>query len=309
MLTKGQQYYEEWLAEGAQHGAFTAIARRHGVGESTVRKLVRREQKKLGVDPRIAAGMAAMDLDTPPDGAWVKSHKQDEHGLTYSFYVNLKREEEERESVAEQVAAVLSNIPAVRLPTKKDEAGGFNKKAIIPINDLHAGARAWGKETGYGDWDLHIATERLKDWAGRLLLRMPVVDEVILFYNGDTLHANGKEPMTPASGHVLDTDGRFFKAVDMTATAMVVVGDLAAQKHKHVRIVIKRGNHDEDSYIALLMAMKYRYRDQKNVTVEEQASCITEPDAYGAYWGNSAQLQAIIYDKEKGEVERYTVKP
>jgi len=162
----------------------------------------------------------------------------------------------------------------------------------------------------------------------------------------------------------------------MTAAAMVVVGDLAAQKHRAVRIVVKRGNHDEDSYIALLMAMKYRYRDMPHVTVEEdpspywahkwgnnfwfghhgdrvkpadlvmkmaadfprdwgdadhrvvftahkhqremrtfhgatweQASCITDPDAYGAYWGNHAQLQAIIYDIEKGETERYTVKP
>lgn len=376
-MPTGQQYYDEWIAEGAKHGAFTAIAKRHGVGESTVRCAVRRIEKKMDTDPRIAAGMTAMGIDAPVEGAWVKSHKQDEHGLTYSFYLNLRKEREAEEGgAAERIASIVSQIPAIRLPANTDVAGGLNRKAIIPINDFHAGALAWGKETGYGDWDLHIATERLKSWVAHLLRRTPVVDEVILFYNGDTLHANGKEPMTPASSHILDTDGRFFKAVDMTAAAMVVVGDLALQRHKHVRIVVKRGNHDEDSYIGLLMAMKYRYRDMPTVTVEEdpspywahhwgknfwfghhgdrvkpqdlvmkmaadfpeawgatrhrvvftahkhqremksfhgatweQASCITEPDAYGSYWGNHAQLQAIVYDKERGEVERHTVKP
>jgi len=357
-------------------GNFSAVAREFGVHESAVRRSLKSRWAREDLDPAVQQGMQASGLVNPPNGGWVKTHEKDEHGRTYSWYV--RPEQAQGEDPAERVVGIMRDIPAVRLPAPQKAGGGPRLKSIIPINDLHAGSYAVAEETGYGDWDIHKATARLKDWIGTLILRMPVVEECILFYNGDTLHTNGRIPMTGTEGtsHVLDSDSRFFKVVDMTAAAMVVVADLAAQKHQHVRIVIKRGNHDEDSYLALLMAMKYRYRDQKNVTVEEdpspywahqwgnnfwfghhgdkvkpqdlvmkmasdfreewgqsehcvvftahkheremktfrgavweQASCLTNPDAYGAYWGNQALAQAIVYDYEKGETDRFTRRP
>lgn len=365
----------EYAAAYEVAGNYSQVARDFNVHESTVRRAVERYQGAQGADPAIASGMASLGLETLPSGGWVKNQEPDELGRTYSFYVKPNKDGTEEDTAA-RIEELMRSIPAVKLKKSTAEAGGFMKKGFISINDLHAGAYAWADETGYGDWDLDIALKRLQDWVGRLVDRMPVVDEVILYYNGDTLHANGKVPLTPESGNVLDVDTRHFKVVDMTAASMCVVGDLAAQKHKHVRIVVKRGNHDEDSYLALLMAMKYRYRDQKNVTVEqdpspywahsfgkvlifghhgdrvkpenlvmklaadfrkewgeaehvyvwtahkhqralqqfpgvtwEQASSWTDPDAYGAYWGQNAMAQAVIYNAERGEIERFTVRP
>jgi len=145
-MPTAEEYYDDWLEEGAKHGAFTAVARKHGVDESTVRKAVRTYEATLNADPAIRDGMAATGLTRLPQGGWVKSHEKDAQGRTYSWYV--KPEQAKVEDTAERVAAVMSSIPAIRLQQTKEEAGGFQKKAIVPINDLHAGSYAWGEETG-----------------------------------------------------------------------------------------------------------------------------------------------------------------
>jgi transposase-like protein len=367
---RGDEYFEAW----ERLHNYTAIAKEFGVDESTVRKSVKRRLEAQGADPAIARGMAAVGLETLPNGGWVKSTKPDDNGLLYSWYVSPQREAEAADKAA-TMADLMRSIPAVKLKTTSERAD-VGKLGFIPLNDLHAGAYAWAPETGYVDWDIALAVTRLQDWVGTLVARMPVCDEVVLFYNGDTLHTNGEDPFTPASKHVLDKDGRHFKVIDMTASAIITTADLAAQKHGVVRLVIKRGNHDEDSYLALLLAAKWRYAEQPNVIVEEdpspywlytwgevmlfghhgdrvkpdqlvmkmaadhpevwgstkhrvvwtahkhhremkqmlgatweQASCLTAPDAYGAAWGSHALAQAVIYHKERGEIERYTVRP
>ena len=366
-------YYDTWVQHGNNHAA---AARALDRTESAVRKGVARHIAAEGIDPTVKHGMDTVGLEKPPSGMWVKTHEPDELGRTYSFYVRGEQEQADEVDTVDRVREAMNGIRAVKLPVNKSEAGGYSQIGFIPINDLHSGGYAWSEETGYADWNIDTAVARLTDWIGRLIHRMPVVEECILFYNGDTMHTDGKSPFTPASKHVLDTSGTFYQAVDRTATAMTVVADLAAQKHRRVRIVVKRGNHDESSYIALLMAMKYRYADQPNVIVEEdpcpywayqygnvflfghhgdrvkpiemvmkmaadhpdiwgatrhrsvwtahkhqremktfrgavweQASCLTDPDAYGAYWGSNALAQAVIYHKEKGETDRFTVRP
>lgn len=355
------------------------MAREFGVDESCVRRAVAQTKKMEDLDPVISGAMGDMGMEMIPTYGWVKTHTPDEHGRTYSFALKPGGvvEGETFEEKLEQASERMSALPRVHLPPPESSEGGeWGRRVVfIPINDLHAGAYAWHRETGYGDWDIEIAIRRLRDWAGRLIARTPVCGECILYYNGDTLHMNGEQPFTPASGHVLDKDGRNLKVVDLTAEAIIAVTDMAAAKHVKVRLVIKRGNHDEDSYIALLMAAKWRYFDQDNVIVEldpspywvwaggnlllfghhgdrikpvhlvmkvaadhrelwgkadhvviwtghlhsqkieqfpgaiwERASCWTEPDAYGAKWGANAQAQAVVYDLEDGETDRFTIR-
>lgn len=371
--TKTDQYAEDY----AVLGSYTAVARKHGVGESTVRHMLKRRAEREGVDPLVDSSMEYLGLDTVPHGGWIKSQTPDENGNLYSWYVKPRtvEEEERKASLQASLDDTFRNIPAVRLP-KPRETAAKDQLGFIPLNDLHGGLYAWGEETGYGDWDLSLATERLEGWVGQLVAKMPACQECILYFNGDTLHANGNDPFTPASKHVLDVDTRQFKVVDAIATSIITATDLAAQKHGHVRLVIKRGNHDEDAYLALLMAAKWRYREQDNVTVDldpssywvypfgkvllfghhgdkrkpqelvmkmmsdhrevfgkckhaylwtghlheravkmfygvqwEQASCLTEPDIFGAAFGSNAEARAHIYDAERGEIETYSVRP
>lgn len=271
-LTKGQLYYRAKLEGGLSN---VEVAKKFGVNESTVRRAVKRFEEARDIDPMIADAMRGQGLEEVPDLVWVKTQEKDAYGRTYSFMVKPKgaAKEESFDERMTRAAELMAAIPAVKLerPKTKD-VGAESRIGFIPVNDLHSGAYAWHKETGYGDWDVDLAVARLKDWLGRLIARMPVCGEVILYYNGDTLHTNGEVPLTPASGHQLDKDGRNFRVVDMTTAAIIATTELAAQKHQRVRLVIKRGNHDEDSYIALLMGAKWRFRDVKNIIVEEDPS-------------------------------------
>lgn len=258
-------------------GTYGAVAKKHGVNESTVRRSLQRRAKRNSADPVVSRAMADRGMEIAPHITWIKTQEKDEHGNTYSFMVKNDPEPEAREDRLHHIDQTFRNMPAVKLPQFSTANANENLLGFIPLNDLHGGLYAWAEETGYDDWDLGKATQRLEGWVGNLIRRMPVCGECVLFYNGDTLHANGNEPFTPASKHILDTDSRQFKVVDAIAASIIATADMAAQKHKHVRLVIKRGNHDEDAYLALLMAAKWRYREQKNITVE------LDPRAYWAY--------------------------
>lgn len=268
-------------------GTFKAVAEQFGVNISTVSRAVNRYNEKRDADPAIHSGMTALGLDTVPLGGWIKNSEPDENGRTYSFYVKPEKDGASEEDRVQAIEDRFRDIPAVHFPVLAPirKADGVLTKAFISINDLHAGCLAWGAETGYGDWDLNIALSRLTNWIARLMhkIKSDHVDEIILYYNGDTLHSNGDVPMTGTHGtnHILDVDSRQFKTVNNTAESIVVTGDLAVQVAPRVRIVIKRGNHDSDSYLALLQAAKWRYRDQPNVTVE------MDPSHYWAHaWGD-----------------------
>ena len=288
----------------AKHGGNQrAAARELGINESNVSRALQRLKRLKDTDPAVLAGMRALGMEGVPGGGWIKSSEPDELGRTYSFTFNTKKAEEEQslEDRMQRIEDRFRSIPAIKLPTITN-LPPFDKtttKAFISINDLHAGSLAWGRETGYGDWDLDIALQRLTDWTARLLQKIKGdrVDEIILYYNGDTLHSNGDVPMTgtPGTNHILDTDSRQFKTVDMTAESIIVTGDLAAQSAPHVRLVVKRGNHDSDSYLALLQAAKWRYHEQKNVTVE------MDPNPYWAHAWDDVLLFGHHGDKIKPE--------
>jgi len=263
----------EYAALYDEVGSYTEVARRFGVDESTVRKAVQRYKTRSSMDPAIQESMEAIGTGLVPGDVWVKT--KNPGGTSYS--VRLRPEAKPPEEVAERIDEILSKTPAVKLEPPQATSSARNFLGFIPLNDLHAGGYAWAPETGYEDWDTDKAVRRLQKWVHRAVSRMPQCSECILYYNGDTLHTNGEDPFTPASKHVLDKDTRHYRVVDLTAAGIIATVECAAQKHEKVRLVIKRGNHDEDSYLALLLAAKYRFREQRNVIVEE------DPSPYWAY--------------------------
>ena len=290
------KYYDAWIAQGKP--AFTQLAKEFGVNESTVRKSIKLQIERIEsqdyAEPGVLQGMKALGFEGVPGSGWVKSQEPDEHGNTYSFHFSThsKEEEDRTQAIADKfigTSPVLFAPPPLQLT-------GSTKKAFISINDLHSGSLAWGAETGYGDWDLTIAMDRLQAWLSKLLnhVKEEKVQEIILYYNGDTLHSNGEVPMTatPGTDHVLDVDSRQFKTVDKTGENIIYMTDIASQI-ADVRLVIKRGNHDGDAYLALLQGAKWRYHRQPNVHVD------MDPEAYWAHIFGKVALFGHHGDKIK----------
>ena len=275
------KYHEYWIQNGQP--SYSDVAAHFGVNESTARRSIQTKEKRLNsvdnAEQAVLDGMEALGFDGHPDGGWIKSQTPDKHGRTYSFRFTRDNREEEEDKM-QKIADLFTQTPPTLFTPPEPQNNERVKKAFVSINDLHSGALAWGLETGYGDWDLDIAMNRLTDWLCRLFdhIQKEGVDEIILYYNGDTLHANGKVPMTATHGsdHILDVDSRHFKVVDVTGEQIIHTTDIAAQI-ADVRLVIKRGNHDGDSYLSLLQGAKWRYHNQENVTVE------MNPNAYWAH--------------------------
>ena len=315
------KYYAGWVKAGKP--SYRSHAKTLGVSESVVRRSIntylKREASSNDAEQAVKDGMIDLGFHGHPDGGWVKSQVPDANGRTYSFRFS-KDTTEDDEAKLDNIVEKFKGTSPVKFKVPKLLTTTRIRKAFISISDLHSGSLAWGKETGYGDWDLDIAMKRLRQWLTKLLnhVRAEGVNEIILFYNGDTLHTNGKEPMTatPGSNHVLDTDSRHFKVVDTTAEEIIFTTDLAAQI-ANVRLVIKRGNHDGDSYLTLLQGAKWRYYNQENVLVE------VDPNDYWAHifgkvalfghHGDKIKPERLImqfqqrYRKEIADVEHMTV--
>ncbi len=293
------KYHKAWIEQGKPY--YSEIARQFGVNESTARNSIKKHEARIasqdGAERGVLDGMEDLGFIGHPDSGWVKSQTPDKHGRTYSFRFNKDNKADE-EAKMDAIAERFTGTSPVKFEIPTKVPNDRIKKAFISISDLHSGSLAWGKETGYGDWDLDIALSRLRMWMTKLLnhVREEGVDEIILYYNGDTLHANGKEPMTSTAGsnHILDTDSRHFKVMDNTGEEIIHTTDLAAQI-ADVRLVIKRGNHDGDSYLGLLQGAKWRYFQQDNVHVE------VDPNDYWAHIFGKVALFGHHGDKVKPE--------
>ena len=291
------KYHDYWVKNGKP--SYTSVAKHFGVNESTARTSIKLYEKRLSsqddAEQAILDGMEDLGFIGHPDAGWVKSQTPDKHGRTYSFRFSRDNKKDE-EAKMDAIADRFTGTPPIKFKVPKESGNNRIKKAFISINDLHSGSLAWGKETGYGDWDLNIAMTRLRAWLMKLLnhVREENVDEIILYYNGDILHTNGQVPMTATHGsnHVLDTDSRHFKVVDTTGEEIIYTTDIAAQI-SDVRLVIKRGNHDGDSYLGLLQGAKWRYANQPNVTVE------LDPNNYWAHIFGKVALFGHHGDKIK----------
>lgn len=316
------KYHDYWIQNDKP--SYSDVAKHFGVNESTARRSITTKEKRLQsadiAEEAVLNGMETLGMEGQPHSGWIKSDKPDQHGNTYSYYFLNKEEQKTEEEKMEDIAARFTAPSPILFKTPPLILTDRIKKAFISINDLHSGSLAWGKETGYGDWDLDIAMNRMTDWLCRLFehVEREKVSEIILYYNGDTLHANGQVPMTATHGsdHILDTDSRHFKVVDVTGEQIVHCTDIAAQI-ADVRLVIKRGNHDGDSYLSLLQGAKWRYHNQSNVTVE------MDPNAYWAnifgnvaifgHHGDKIKADRLVmqflqrYRKEIADVDHITV--
>jgi hypothetical protein len=366
----------------AELGSYRKVAVALGIDPSSAQRRVKSARKAgFGIDPAMKQAMDYVGAKGEANLVWIKTKLSEEQrkagGIEYSFSMKPGKALPEEDGLLERMDALFSSVPPVYIPKAPELAAPTKRFGLIPINDLHVGMYAWGAETGSGDWDVKIATQRLEDWVCKLLDRTPKdISEMILLFNGDTLHANDNTGMTPKHKNILDTDTRHFHVVNSTVDSIIKVTDLAAQAFPRVKLVIKPGNHDPTAYIGLLMGAKWRYYDTPQVEVNEhpgefwayrrgktflfshhgdkakpeqlvlsmadqhredwgqaphcyvwtgdkhhkaarriggamweQASCMTDRDAYAASgaWTNHPEAQSIIYDEDRGEVERHRV--
>jgi hypothetical protein len=361
-MTPDQQKALDLRAQGLSRAQ---IATHMDKSETAVKSLLRRAMKWLNADPATQYAATVAGSHVLPHSFWLKT---DTHSIYY------KTPQQADTDALDHIEDRFRDIPTAQLqPVTKH--GSTDRLTFYALADIHLGMRAWGEETGE-DYDTDIAAARVKDGINRLVQSVPVSNEALIVAIGDSLHANDNTNMTPQSKHVLDVDTRHYRTLDIAISMFSNAVDLVAQKHPRVTFCILPGNHDRDAYLAIMFAMRERYRDCARVNIVatpmeffvhefgkvmiachhgdkakatrlvmdaadrwpemwgrtrhryyftghlhhhrseeiggmswEQLRAVTAKDAYASShaYAARAQMQAIVFDKECGEVQRHKV--
>ena len=137
---------------------------------------------------------------------------------------------------------------------------------LYTFTDFHLGALAWRKEGG-ADWDTKIAENTGIAAMRALVMGAPQSGRAIVNIQGDMLHTDGLQAMTPTSGHMLDADSRFGKVVQVAIRLIRHLVAEALSKHAHVTLLICEGNHDIVSSIWLRNLFAALYEKEPRITV------------------------------------------
>lgn len=173
------------------------------------------------------------------------------------FWKKETDSEDDPINLAEAIKASLKSIPPLA-----QIAGPKNLPAdlcnFIPLADLHVGGE-------YGDPKyLTIVNEAID----RLILALPKACKAVLMDMGDLLDANDHHGLTPASGNNVDVIRENHlkntcDAINIMSRAIVRL----AETHEEVEVHLLRGNHDETSYIGVMVALYYRFMDNPRITI------------------------------------------
>lgn len=243
----------------------------------------------------IKAGLDQAIVHPAPQGHTVKgvSTLYDAGGNVAMQWVKTRSDGPDPEELAEKLKAIFEGMtPAPVVPAPL--YANADLLTVYSIADAHIGMRAWERETGES-YDVDIAVDRLRSWIGRLIAASPPSREAIILDLGDTTHMDDGTNQTPTSKHVLDVDGRYFRTLEMTISALSDAVELALSKHDLVHLVIIAGNHNPHSYMAIMFALAERFRDNPRVTVRK------DPREFWAHQFGDNLLAAHHGDKGKPE--------
>lgn len=244
----------------------------------------RKAAKALGLDVRTVERRRAKlalkgyapdhDMTHPvPDGFNVKGvstlYRPD--GSVAAQWVKSTADYERREAIMrEAIEAMTADLP--RLPPRK-ASGQWRKDllTVYPIGDPHIGMYSWREETG-DDWDLAIAEETHVRAMDSLVEAAPQSEPALIVNLGDLFHYDSLEAKTPASGHMLDADGRYAKMVAVGVKTMRQCIESALGKHKRVHVISAPGNHDPTGALWLSIALANVYEREPRVTIDRNPS-------------------------------------
>lgn len=255
---------EEALRLVELHGSITAAADAAGISRTTMQSRVTTARaRKSGM---IVTGRSTLtNLQTgEPVMEWVKES------------LDRQKAAEAQQAAYEALAAKLPRI-APTVPPRATEGHLCN---LYSYFDYHVGMLAWNREGG-DDWDLRIAEDSLHSSFAAVISQAPQAHKAIVCIGGDWVHVDGLLPLTPASKHVLDADGRFSKIVQVAIRGIRHLIAQALEKHSEVELVVMEGNHDESGSVWLRHMLAALYENEPRLTVND-----SELPFYVSRWGD-----------------------
>lgn len=142
---------------------------------------------------------------------------------------------------------------------------------LIPCNDWHVNLLTWWREVGES-WDLKIAERVIGEAIATVIKSARRAKTAIVLGGGDLMHNDDNTNRTAKSQAVLDADGRHQKGMEVTLRLMVRTIELALENNEEVIVRILKGNHDEQSSVAIAYFLYAWFRNEPRVRVDLDAS-------------------------------------
>jgi len=219
-----------------------------------------------------------------PDGQKLKglSTYYDAEGAPRAQWIKTTADQEaQRMAMLAAVDALKSELAPLP-PVAHKNLCNDDLLALYTIADYHLGMFAH-KEEGGEDWDLDIAEDKLKSLIDASIAMAPDAHTGLLLQLGDFLHQDSIVPVTPASGHALDTGARYQKMISVAVKGLRYAISRMLEKHKHVHVIMADANHDPTGSVWLRELFGCLYENESRVTIDR-----TEHPYYCYEWGNTS---------------------
>jgi hypothetical protein len=172
--------------------------------------------------------------------------------------------------VGSQVREALDGFVPPREFAPAPELSDADLATVYICADWHVGLLSWKKETNH-NYDLKIGRQTIESAMSRLIASAPSSKQAVVLGLGDLLHADNYQGMTAHSKNILDVDGRWPRVLSTATQLLLHTIDLALKKHETVLVRVLPGNHDEQSAIAVTLAVSMYYQNNPRVTVDDDA--------------------------------------
>lgn len=261
-----------------EHGSYRKAARSLGVNFTAVRNCVAAAERNAALRG-YSPGLCGLDGRlSPVEVLKGRSVFHDvKTGKDTKVWIKTDVELNKRLEIARAaIDAMVEEIPRLDKLPPPLEQGSDSLCSCYVITDFHLGMLSWKEETG-NDWDVKIAEKTLIEWFTQAISLSPNSKTAVFAQLSDFLHADGIEPLTPASKHVLDVDTRFAKVVRAAVNVLRRVIDMLLVKHERLHIIMADANHDPVSQIWLREWFSVLYENEPRITVDRS------PSPYNAY--------------------------
>lgn len=141
---------------------------------------------------------------------------------------------------------------------------------LVNLTDLHLGRLSWAVETGFGNYDIKIATDIVNEAVDIILKRASgfQIEKIVFLLGGDYFNYNTSNPYpqtvngTPQESDVRQP--RMFRIGRQLACKQI---ERFAQ-HAYTEVIIVSGNHDHELIFGLGEVLEAKYENNANINVD-----------------------------------------